>query len=213
MKKLKPCPYCGEIAKVKTVSVKFRDHTIEKYYVECSECGAATDQFNTYFAYNVDGKKFQCLNKKEAIERAIHKWNNEGFNEQTRLSHMSYREKVIWQIEALLKIAWYGAMVPVDSMEYKTGWKLREIAENKGLLKLHSEINYDLGEVSKVLFNDVHAKDAIYEYLAAVNNMELKPKQIKKWTLYFNEFIEGKEYVEPTIKDRIVNAIKAIGRS
>lgn len=80
-------------------------------------------------------------------------------------------------------------------------------------MNVHSEIDYDLGEVSKVLFNDVYAKDAIFEYLAAVNNMELKPRQIKKWTLYFNQFIEGKEYVEPTIKDRIVNAIKGIGRS
>lgn len=128
MKKLKRCTYCRGIGKVKTASVKFRNDTIEKYYVECSECGAATDQFNTYFAYNVDGKKFQCLNKKEAIDRAIDRWNNQIFNEQTRLSNMSYREKVIWQIEALLKIAWYGAMVPVDSIEYKTGWKLREIA-------------------------------------------------------------------------------------
>ena len=74
-------------------------------------------------------------------------------------------ERKIWYIEKLLSMAWYGAMVPMDSPEYLTGWRLRKIAEEKGLLRLDSGISYDLEKVASTLFNDFHVKDIIYQYL------------------------------------------------
>lgn len=168
---LKPCPYCGGIAKgsVKTVE-SFR--RIHNYYVTCTECCASTEKYNTVFSMLQDGK-FHVLTKKEAIEKAVNDWNNEIFDTPTRLAHMSDTEKIIWKIEKLLSMAWYGAMVPVDSPEYITGWKLRKIAENMELLRLHSEISYDLEEVARILFDDFHVKDIIYQYLNESGNVIL----------------------------------------
>lgn len=133
------------------------------------------------------------------------------FNAYTKLMHMSYKDKVIWQIRSLLTDAWYGAMVPVDSPEWKTAWKLRKVAEDRGLLVLQSKKQYDLGEVARTLFNDIEVKDIIFGYLEEVNNMNLDPDEIREWNLYFNNFIEGKEYVKPSIKDRISKMLMKIG--
>ena len=48
MNKLKKCPYCNGIPKVKMASVKFLKDDIDKYYVECLDCGAATNQYDTF---------------------------------------------------------------------------------------------------------------------------------------------------------------------
>lgn len=211
MVKLKICPYCNEIPKMKKVSMKFMEDNIDKYYVECPDCGAATIQYDTYFGYATSGGKFHVLSKKEAIGLAIAGWNERKFNPYTKLMHMSYKDKVIWQIKSLLTDAWYGAMVPMDSPEWKTGWALRKIAENKKLLVLHSNINYDLDEVARILFNDIQVKDIIFGYLETVNNMNLDPDEIREWNFYFNRFIEGEEYIKPSIKNRISNILMKIG--
>lgn len=163
-KPLNACPYCGGSARgyIKTVE-SFK--TIHYYYVMCTECGASTEQYNTEFSRLQENGKFHVLTKKEAIEKAINDWNNQNFSIKTRLPHMSYKEKTIWYIEKLLSKAWHGSMIPASSPEFKTGWKLRKIAESRELLKLHSEINYDLSGVAKILFNDFHVKDIIYQYL------------------------------------------------
>lgn len=210
MVNLKTCPYCEGIARIKKTSTKFIKDNIDKYYVECSDCGAATIQYDTYFGYS-SGKKFRVLSKKEAIGLAVTDWNARKFNPYTKLMHMSYKDKVIWQIRSLLTNAWYGAMVPIDSPEWKTGWALRKIAENKKLLVLHSRINYDLGEVARMLFNDIQVKDIIFGYLEEINNMNLDPDEIREWNIYFNRFINGEEYIKPSIKDRISNVLMKIG--
>lgn len=203
MNKLKACHYCGGVAKVKKSIVPFCDYNIDKYYIECSECGASTDQYDTHFGYSINGSRFHVMTEKEAIKAATDDWNNHRFNIYTKLSHMSYREKIVWQIETLLSGAWYGAMLPTDSLEYKTGWELREIAEGRKLLKLHSGKDYDLGEISEILFNDSQVKDIIFGYLIEVNNMDLDPEGIREWNYYFNRFFDGEEYLKPSIKDRI----------
>lgn len=211
MANLKTCPYCNGIPKIKRASAKFLEDNIYKYYVECPDCGAATIQYDTYFGYSMSGRKFQVLSEKEAIGLAVADWNERRFNPYTKLMHMSYRDKVIWQIKRLLSQAWYGAMVPMDSPEWQTGWALRKVAENKKLLELHSNINYDLGEVVSVLFNDVEVKDIIFGYLETVNNMNLDPDEIREWNFYFNRFFDGEEYIKPSIRDRISNMLMKIG--
>lgn len=211
MTKLKLCPYCGGTAKVKTTVIKFINDNINKYYVECSDCGAGTDQQDTYFPCSVYGGKFHVMTKREAIKTAADEWNEQIFNLHTRLSHMSYREKIIWQINSLLSDAWYGAMVPMDSPEWKTGWELRKTAERKKLLELHSDKSYDLKEVSKILFNDMHVKNVIFAYLEETNNMNFDVDGIRQWNFYFNRFIDGGEYIKPSIKNRICEMLDGIG--
>ena len=211
MDRLRKCPYCGGIAKVKKCIVPFCNYNIDKYYIECSDCGAATDQHDTHFPCSINGSRFHVMTEKEAIKTASNDWNNHRFNIYTKLSHMTYREKIIWQIEKLLSGAWYGAMLPTDSIEYKTGWKLREIAECRKLLELHSDKDYDLEEISETLFNDSDVKDIIFEYLEETNNMNLDPDGIREWNYYFNRFIEGNEYIKPSIKDKISNMLMRVG--
>ena len=151
------------------------------------------------------------MSRSEAIKTVTDHWNKGMFNPYTKLSHMSYRDKIIWQIRSLLTDAWYGAMVPTDSPEWETGWKLRKIAEEKKLLVLHSKKNYDLEEVAKILFNDSQAKDIIFAYLEKVNNMNLDPDEIREWNLYFNRFVDGDEYIKPSIGNRISDMLKKIG--
>ena len=178
MKKFKLCPYCNGTPKLKKASVKFIENNIDKYYVECADCGAATIQYDTFFGYSISGGKFHTLSQKEAIGLATTDWNEKKFNSNTKLKHMSYKDKVIWQIRNLLMDAWYGTMVPVDSPEWQTGWALRKIAENRKLLVLHSNINYDLDEVARVLFNDIEVKDIIFGYLEA----RTSKSEIDGWT-------------------------------
>lgn len=161
--KIKPCPYCGGQAELMTKTVNFCNDTIINFYVECPDCKAATNQYNAYFGTLYYGKMCR-LTEKEAIERAINDWNNHDFNNQTKLSHMSDIEKTIWNIEKLLSMAWYGAMVPMDSPEYIRGWQLRRIAEDMELLKLHSGVDYDLGEVARKIFVNNCVKDIISRY-------------------------------------------------
>ena len=160
--KIDTCPYCGGQAELMTKTVRSFIF-IHKYYVACIECGAATYQHDTEFSTRINGK-FRILTEKEAIKEVINNWNNHKFNTQTRLLHMSDRERTLWWIERLLSIAWYG-LASNDSPDFIAGWKLRKIAENRQLIKLHSGINYDLSEVAKILFNDFHVKDIIYQYL------------------------------------------------
>lgn len=211
MKKFKLCPYCNGTPKLKKASVKFIENNIDKYYVECADCGAATIQYDTFFGYSISGGKFHTLSQKEAIGLATTDWNEKKFNSNTKLKHMSYKDKVIWQIRNLLMDAWYGTMVPVDSPEWQTGWALRKIAENRKLLVLHSNINYDLDEVARVLFNDIEVKDIIFGYLEEVNNMNLDSNEIREWNLYFKRFIDGEEYIKPSIRDRISSMLMKIG--
>lgn len=197
--------------KIKKASAKFIGENIDKYYVECSDCGAATFQYDTYFGYSVSGGKFRVLNETQAIGLAIADWNRGRFNQYTKLMHMSYKEKIIWQIKSFLQDAWYGAMVPMDSPEWKTACKLRKIAEDRGLIILHSRTQYDLGEVARTLFNNVQVKNIIFGYLEEVNNMNLNPDEIREWDFYFNRFIEGEEYIKPSIRDRISGMLMKIG--
>ena len=44
-------------------------------------------------------------------------WNERKFNAYTKLSHMSYKDKVIWQIRSLLTDAWYGLSL-IDGLTY-----------------------------------------------------------------------------------------------
>lgn len=210
MIKLKPCPYCNGVSKIKKASMKFMEDNMDKYYVECPDCGAATIQYDTYFGHSTGGK-FRVLSEKEAIGLAVADWNEMRFNPRTKLMHMSYKDKVIWQIRSLLTDAWYGAMVPMDSPEWRTGWALREIAENKKLLVLNSNVDHDLDEVARTLFNDIEVKDIIFGYLEEVNNMNLDPDEIREWNFCFNRFIEGEEYIKPSIRDRISNMLMKIG--
>lgn len=159
--KINPCPYCGGQAKVYAEAVRSFIF-IHKYYVACMECGAATSQHDTEFLTRINGK-FCVLTEKEAIKEVINNWNNRNFNTQTKVLHMSDKERTLWWIERLLSIAWHG-LASNDSPEFIAGWKLREIAENRELIRLHSGINYDLGEVAKVLFNDFRVKDIIYQF-------------------------------------------------
>ena len=211
MANLKVCPYCDGIPKIKKASVKFMEDNIDKYYVECPDCGAATIQYDTYFGYSVSGGKFRVLSEKEAVGLAVADWNKRKFNPYTKLMHMSYKDKIIWQIRSLLADVWYGAMVPTDSPEWKTGWTLRKIAENKELLVLHGRKQYDLDEVARILFNDIQVKDVIFGYLEEVNNMNLDPDEVREWNFCFNRFIEGEEYIKPSIRDRIYNMLMKIG--
>lgn len=158
-----PCPYCGGQATLMTKTVNFCNDTIINYYVECSDCKAATNQYNAYFGTLYYGR-MRRLTEKEAIEKSINDWNNHNFNNQTRLSHMSDAEKTLWYIEKLLSIAWHGATVPLDSPEYIRGWQLREIGEDMELLKLGSGVDYDLGEVARKIFVDNHVKNIISQY-------------------------------------------------
>ena len=211
MNKLKKCPYCNGIPKVKKASVKFLEKKIDKYYAECSDCGAATIQYDTYFPVSIYGSEFHVMSRKEAIKTVSDQWNKKMFNPYTRLSHMSYKDKIIWQITSLLTDAWYGAMVPTDSPEWKTAWKLRKIAEDKELLVLHSRKQNDFDEAARILFNDIEVKDIIFGYLEEVNNMNLDPDEVREWNFYFNRFIEGEEYVKPSIGNRISDMLKRIG--
>lgn len=61
MSKLSKCPYCRGAAKVKKCSVPFCNTHIDKYYIECSECGAATDQHDTHFPCSINGSRFQVM--------------------------------------------------------------------------------------------------------------------------------------------------------
>lgn len=211
MASLRLCPYCSGTPKLKKASVKFIEKDIDKYYVECADCGAATIQYDTFFGYSISGGKFHALSKKEAISLVTTDWNEQKFNPYTKLKHMSYKDKVIWQIRSLLTDAWYGAMIPMDSPEWKTGWKLRKVAEDRGLLVLQSKKQYDLDEVVRVLFNDIEVKDIIFGYLEEVNNMNLDPDEVREWNLYFNRFIDGEEYIKPSIRDRISGMLMKIG--
>lgn len=94
-------------------------------------------------------------------------WNNGIFDTQTRLLHMTEREKTLWHTADLLKVAWHGVNVLVGSLRWETAWELRKVAEGKGLLVLHSGINYDLEEVAKVLLDDSHVAGLVASYLDA----------------------------------------------
>ncbi len=155
------CPYCGGIAEghIKTVE-SFRK--VHNYYVECTECGASTERYNTEFAIHQNGK-FHVLTKREAVERAVYDWNNGIFDMPTKLSHMSSAEKILWHTEDLLKVAWYGANVLVGSLLWETAWKLRKIAEEHKLLKIGTE--NDLGEVARVLLDSCSVKPIVCKYL------------------------------------------------
>lgn len=162
--KINSCPYCGGQGKLMTKTMDFCNNTIINFYVECPDCKAATERYNAYFGTLCSDGRMRKMTEKEAILRAINDWNNHSFNTQTRLLHMTYTEKTMWYIEKLLSIAWYGAMVPLDSPEYIRGWQLRKVAEDMELLKLCNGINYDLGEVARKISVDDRVKDVISQY-------------------------------------------------
>lgn len=207
---LDSCPYCKGKAKIKKATTKFCNDDVHQYYVQCSDCGASTDAFNTCFGYMQQGFKSHVLTEKEAVEHAINNWNNHVFSTRTRLSHMSNKEKVIWQIEDLLSIVVYGAMYPIDSPEYILGWKIRKIAESKELLQLQKEISCDLGEVSKKLFSDRQVRNIVFEYLEKKNRLNFDLDEIKEWSGYFNQFLDGEEDLKPSIRSRILELMEKI---
>ncbi len=169
---LELCPYCKGIAKghIKTVE-SFRK--IHNYYVECTECGASTERYDTEFAMLQNGK-FHVLTHKEAIEKTVYDWNNGIFDTQTKLLHMTEQEKVLWYTEDLLGVAWYGANVFVGSLRWETAWKLRKIAEERKLLKIDNGKSYDLGEVARVLLDNGKVKPIVYKYLEEIGNCECR---------------------------------------
>lgn len=160
--KIKPCPYCGGQAELMTKTVNFCNDTIINFYVECPDCKAATNKCDTEFPTLINGK-LRVLTEKSAIKEVINDWNNRNFNTQTKVLHMSNKERILWWIERLLSIAWYG-LASENSPDFITGYKLRKIAESRELIKLHDGIDYDLSEVAKILFNDFHVKDIMYQF-------------------------------------------------
>lgn len=168
---LKPCPYCGGIAKgcIKTVE-SFRK--IHNYFVVCTECGASTERYNTEFAYYINGKRFHPMTKKEAVGKAVNDWNNGIFDTKTRLLHMTEQEKILWYATDLLKVAWYGANVLVGSLRWETAWKLREMAEEQKLLSLTSRKDYDLEVVADELLYDDTAKCIVCSYIKGINVLQ-----------------------------------------
>lgn len=88
--KIKSCPYCGGQAKVYAETVRSFIF-IHKYYVACTECRAATDQYDTEFSTQINGKMY-VLTEKEAINKVINDWNDYNFNTQTKVLHMSNKE-------------------------------------------------------------------------------------------------------------------------
>lgn len=167
---LKLCPYCEGIADgyVKTVE-SFRK--IHNYYVECTECGASTERYTTEFSYYINGKRFRPMTKEEAVEKAVNDWNNGIFDTKTRLLHMTEQEKILWYAADLLKVAWYGANVLVGSLRCETAWKLRKIAEERKLLRLNSEKNYDIEVIADELLHDDTVKNIVCCYLEEVDGL------------------------------------------
>lgn len=168
MDTLKECPYCRGTAMIKETSLDFADNAIHRYFVECMRCGATTEKYDTYFAYCFDGKRFHHMTEEEAINKAICNWNDGRFDRQTQLFHMTDQEKILWHTEHLLKVAWYGAMVPMESLKWKTAWRLRRIAETKRLLSISSRKKYDLGEVAKILVEDIQVVELVASYLKVI---------------------------------------------
>ena len=166
---LNPCPYCGGIANghIKTVE-SFRK--IHNYYVECTGCGASTERYNTEFAIHQDGK-IHVLTHNEAIRKSVNDWNNGVFDTPTRLLHMTEQEKVLWYAADLLKVAWYGVNVLVGSSRWETAWKLRKIAEERKLLRLNSEKNYNLEDVADELLRDDTVKYIVCGYLEEIGEL------------------------------------------
>lgn len=160
---LKPCPYCGGIAKgyIKTVE-SFKK--IHNYFVVCTGCGASTDRYDTEFAISQNGE-FHVLTHKEAIRRTVNDWNNGIFDTKTRLLHMTEQEKILWYTADLIKTAWYGANVLVGSLRWETAWKLRKMAEERKLLSLTSEKNYDMEVVAGELLHDDIVRYIVSSYL------------------------------------------------
>lgn len=165
---LKPCPYCGGIAKgyIKTVK-SFKK--IHNYFVECTECGASTERYTTEFATIQNGKS-HVLTHKEAIRRSVNDWNNGIFDTKTKLLHMTEQEKILWYAADLLKAAWYGVNVLVGSLRWETAWKLRKIAEEKELLSLNSGKDYDMGAVADELLHDGTVRCIVGNYLEEIRN-------------------------------------------
>lgn len=167
---LKPCPYCGGIAKgcIKTVE-SFRK--IHNYFVVCTECGASTERYDTEFAILQNGK-FHVLTHKEAIRKTVSDWNNDIFDTQTKLLHMTEQEKILWYAADLLKAAWYGANVLVESLRWETAWKLRKMAEGQRLLSLDSGKSYDMEDVANELLYDDIAKCIVCSYIKDINVLQ-----------------------------------------
>lgn len=165
---LKPCPYCGGIAKgnIKTVE-SFRK--LHNYYVACTKCGASTERYDTEFAYSINGKRFRPMTKEEAAEKAVCDWNNGIFDTKTRLLHMTEQEKILWHTADLLKVAWHGVNVLMGSLRWETGWKLRKIAEERKLLSLTSGKDYDMEVVADELLHDDTVRCIVSSYIKEID--------------------------------------------
>ena len=100
--KINPCPYCGGQAKLMTKAVKFCNDTVINFYVECPDCKAATECYDTYFGTLCSDGRMRKMTEKEAVQEVINGWNDHNFNTQTRLLHMTYTEKTMWYIEKLV---------------------------------------------------------------------------------------------------------------
>lgn len=144
---------------------------IHNYYVECTECGASTERYNTEFAMLRKGH-FHVLTQKEAIKKTVSDWNNGIFDIQTRLLHMTEQEKILWYAADLLKVAWYGANVLVESLRWETAWKLRKIAEERKLLSLTSGKDYDMEVVADELLHDNTVRYVVCNYLEKIRDSQ-----------------------------------------
>lgn len=167
---LKPCPYCGGIAKGR-IKIVESFKKIHNYYVECTECGASTDRYDTEFAMSQNGK-FHVLTHKEAIRKTVNDWNNGIFDTKTKLLHMTEQEKILWYTTDLLKVAWYGVNVLMGSLRWETAWKLRKMAEERKLLRLNSGKSYDMGDVANELLHDDTVRCIVSSYLEEIRNSQ-----------------------------------------
>lgn len=91
--KIKPCPYCGGQAELMTKTVNFCNDTIINFYVECPDCKATTERFDTYFGTLCSDGRIRKMTEREAILRTIEDWNNQNFNTQTKLLHIRTQRK------------------------------------------------------------------------------------------------------------------------
>ena len=82
---------------------------------------------------------------------------------------MPAAEKILWYTEDLLKVAWYGANVLVESSRWETAWKLRKIAEEQKLLKISTE--NDLREVARVLLDNCRVRPIVCKYLEEIGEL------------------------------------------
>lgn len=193
---LNKCPYCNSTAQFSYVIDKSIDAKDISIYVKCPCCGAMTNKLSTR-CLMFEVNRPRTYTQKEVIDGVIKCWNSGQYDERTTLSHMSYEEKVIWQIEELLKVILYGAAVPMESPEYQYAWAFKMLAEQMGLL-VYDKTTIDFEKLAQDLYQSNQIKFFITAYLKEIHNEEMDIDKIRKWSYRFFQRIEEGvlEYVE-----------------